>query len=70
MPDFRSSELTLGPTFSTLLKLKSKLTFLERLSLIFSITVKLLSFFSNLIRKSFSLPNFLTLTSPDSYLIK
>ena len=63
-PDLRSSELTLGPTFSTLLK-STEPTELDNLDLIFSINFGSLEFcFSNLIIKSVSLPKFLTDTSP------
>ena len=58
-PDFNNSELTLGPTFSTLLKLKLFPKDLSKLSLISSITFLLL-LFSNLIKKSVLFPKFLS----------
>ena len=68
MPDFNNSVLTLGPTFSTLLKLKLFPKDLSKLNLISSITF-LISLFSNLIKKSVSFPNFFIEISP-IYLIK
>ena len=65
IPDFKSSELTFGPTFSTLLKLKLFPKDLSKFILISSI-IFLFSLFSNLIKKSVSLPKFLTETSPKS----
>ena len=48
IPDLNNSALTLGPTFSTLLKLKLFPKDLSRLAFISSMTFFLLSLFSNL----------------------
>ena len=45
IPDFKSSKLTLGPTFSTLLKLKDFPIDSIKSFLIFSIVSGLMSFF-------------------------
>ena len=51
MPDFKSSALTLGPTFSTLLNSKPEDKDLVRLSLISPIKLGIsLSYFSNFIK--------------------
>ena len=64
MPDCRSSALTFGPTFSTLLKSTVPIE-PESLVLILSINFGSFEFcFSNLIIKSVSFPKFLTDTSP------
>ena len=68
-PDFNNSALTFGPTFSTLLKLKDPPIEDVNSFLIISIAFALVSFFSILIKKSFSLPNFLTLKSPKFILL-
>ena len=62
-PDLNNSALTLGPTFSTLLKLKLFAKDLSKFNLISSI-IFLLLLFSNFIRKSVSFPKFLTEISP------
>ena len=49
-PDFNNSELTFGPTFSTLLKSKLLPNDLSKLVLISLIIFFLLSLFSNLIK--------------------
>ena len=65
MPDLRSSLLTFGPTFSTLLKLKSSPIELDSLLFIFLInSLSFEFFFSNFTIKSVSLPNCFTLTFP------